>query len=99
MTCPAGTASESWVLGMGSTHGGGLAGVDRLALRETSEILAQFFGRLVPIVGTLGQTFTDDRFEVGRHLRVELAKRRGLLPHMLVGHGDGRLALERRPTG
>ena len=63
------------------------------------EVRAELLGRLVAVRRVLRQRAHHDRVQPRRHVGVQLRGRHRRLVHLLVGHGDRRVADERRPPG
>ena len=74
-------------------------GAHRLALAEAQQVSAHVVGRLVTLVGRLGQSFHHDGLEIARNLAVELRGRRHRIVHVLARDLDGRVADEWRTAG
>ena len=71
----------------------------RHALQRALDVVAHLPGRLVAVARVLGHGLEHDRVRPRRDLRVHPRRRDRVLPHVLVGDRDRRVAGERRPAG
>jgi len=71
----------------------------RLAVQQPPAVVAHLLGRLIAVIGALGERLHRDGVHIGRDLGIELTRRDRHLPDVLVRHADRGIAEERRASG
>ena len=97
-----GDLEEAGLALRGRDHRGGDdrgGGVDGLSVEEALHVGPHLARALVAVLDPLGQRLHHDRVQGGRDVGVVRRGGVGLLAHVLVGHGEGRVAHEGRSPG